>query len=172
MIFGANFCDKFIQTIRPIDKPIELDDRTTIPIVRPGLHEHSAAQQIRRSPIARDKSKNMPSPLNGASATIPIPVQSQAWVPAHAKSHRLAVVEMDPKLVEKLELLCTNRAAQIEPNKMLRLLVSNFANEPRQVRKGQVVTTLLASLVRLVTSTRKARDLLCFAYDEQVPLES
>lgn len=45
MILGVDFCDKFVQTFWPADNAAELEDGTTIPILRNDLQGLQRSQQ-------------------------------------------------------------------------------------------------------------------------------
>lgn len=91
-----------------------------------------------------------PSPLIRASATIKILMQSRACVPVHAMLHGMVIIQSEPNLFDKHDLICTNRVAHVEPNKMFWLLLANFANQLRQIFKDQVVTSALINPICFV----------------------
>lgn len=113
-ILGAEFYDNFVQAIQPGDKVVELDDKTSIPILYNGLRIRQSSQQENiRIPYVHVTDDETPFSLIGASATIDIRAQNQAWVMIHAKHHGLVVIEPEPKLFDKHELICTNGVAQV-----------------------------------------------------------
>lgn len=104
--FGASFCDKFLQAIRPADKVVELEDGNIIPI----RHDGERARRISRqknmeTPCSHDMGAETLSVSIRASAMIVIPGKSQAWVPVHAKLHWLVVVQREPGLSDKQKLV-------------------------------------------------------------------
>lgn len=87
------------------------------------------------TPYGHETDIKTPSPLIPPSATIDIPARSQLWVLAHAKLFGLMVIQPEPRLFGKQELICTNRIAYEEPEKMFWLFIANYANETRQILK-------------------------------------
>lgn len=72
----------------------------------------------------------------GASATIKIMAQSQAWISVHAKLEGFVVIKSGSKLFDKHKLICMNEVAHVEPDKMFQLIIATFANKSRQILKG------------------------------------
>lgn len=79
MILGADFCDEFVQAIRPYDKMVELEDGTAIPILQNSFPTQQRSQQKdMRIPYGHVTDDKTPSPLIRHSAKIDFPAQSQA----------------------------------------------------------------------------------------------
>lgn len=79
MTLESDFCDTFVESIRPDDEVVELKNRTTTLIVRDGLRmPHRSRQKNMKIHYGRVTVNEMPSLSIRASATIDILAQSQA----------------------------------------------------------------------------------------------
>lgn len=110
MISEADFCDKFVQAIRLVDKVVEVDDGTMIQILCNDLRTRVTVEDT-KIPYGHVVDDKAPSPLIRVSATIDIPTQNLVLVPVHAKLHGLVVIQPKPKLFDRHELISSNGIA-------------------------------------------------------------
>lgn len=150
-ILGADYCDKFVEAIRPRAKLVEMDDGTTVPIVR---------RVMRRGPkfvalppdLEYDRTGGRVSDKVRVATSVKIPAHSQTWVQVTTKKHGLVVLQPLPSLFEKQKLSCTNGVVQVEPDRIFKVLIANFAPYEQRVVKNQIVGTILPHPTAVVPS--------------------
>lgn len=137
MISVTYFCDTFVQAISLGDKMVDLGQKATIPILHNGLLAKQQSQQKTAiAPPRHGTDNKTSSSLIRASGTIDIWDQSQAWDLVYAKFHRLVAIQQESNLFGKDKLIRRNGVPQVEPKKMFRLLIVNFANQVGQILEG------------------------------------
>ena len=142
-ILGCDFCDKHVEAIKPRKRLVELDDGTTIPLVR-------------GSKIFRGKSIPVPSETptkqNARAASskivttedVTLPANSQCWVKVKTAQHGLIHVQPVDKLYANRLCLAGNGIAQVETGKQFGIFVANFGKEPQRIKAGTKVATAKA----------------------------
>ena len=139
LILGTDFCDTYVEAIRPKKKVVELDDGTTIPIVRRAL-KSALARDLPPIPTGQQDPKGngrTSSKVRCAEATM-IPAQSQRWVKVTTERHGLTIIEPNPS---RVELVSANGVAEVRPHRPFHILVANFSKSPRGIPKGQCVAS-------------------------------
>ena len=160
-ILGADFCDRFVSAIRPSQKIVELDDGSSVPIVRRPLRNAS-----RRSgpPLPKDMrdpdTSGRVSPNIKAAETLTVPAQSQAWVKVSTKRHGNIVVQPLPKLFELHSLACANGIASVLPNVAFRILVANTSDIPRRIVRNQNVAVALPHPTQVTETSLSLADVV------------
>ena len=140
VILGCDFCDKHIEAICPRKRLIELDDGTTVPILkRPeGRTKQSVplpAEQKYIPPKGRSSSRVY------ASRTVILKPQSQNWISVKSPQSGLVQIEPYKRLYQTKDCAACNGIAQIEPDKEFKIMVANFGDRSVTILKGQRVAT-------------------------------
>ena len=132
-ILGCDFCDKHVEAIRPRKRLIELDDGTTIPIVR-----GSKKARGRNIPVPSEGSA---SPNARASSSkivttedVTLPANSQCWVKVKTAQHGLIHVQPVDKLYSNRLCLAGNGIAQVETGKQFGIFIANLERTLRESR--------------------------------------
>ena len=142
VILGCDFCDRFVEAIKPRKKLVELEDGTTVPIVRRPLARSSRAVPL---PHSQEyvKSPGRITPKVKVAKAVVLPPESQTWVSVNAERRGLCVLQPHEKLYSSAQVCASNGIVQVEPHQPFRVLIANFASKPYKLAKGQVVATLL-----------------------------
>lgn len=69
---------------------------------------------------------------------------------------------------EKHELICTNGVVQAQPKNLFQFLITNYADDPREVLEGKVVASAFSSPTRLAASTLTMLDIFGLADSQRV----
>ena len=142
VILGCDFCDRYVEAIMPRRKTVELDDGTTIPIVRaPSTRARDAVPlpEAYRKPIGADP----PDPKIKATRPYTVQPGTQTWVEVRTRHHGVGIVEPLPMLYERYAMAAANGVVSTEPEKPFRILVANFSNSVRYIKRNQVVGHVL-----------------------------
>ena len=159
MILGADYCDRFVEAIRPRKKLIELDDGSTVPIVRRPLKRHPKLTPLPEG-LDYDRTSGRVSPKVRAAETIIIPAKSQAWITVTTARHGLGVIQPNEDLYKRRLLAVANGVVQVEPATPFRVLVANFSNQAQGVVKNQVLATLLPHPIAIVPTHIRTGEVL------------
>lgn len=142
MILGCDFNDRYVEAILPKRKVIELDDGSTVPIVRKPPTRPPCAPPL---PHAQKY-----TPEQGRASTkvkvaklVTIEPLTQTWVTVQSGHSGLSVLQPSPKLLESCQVSLCNGVVEIIPNVPFKVLVSNFATSARTLQKDQVVGHVL-----------------------------
>ena len=142
LILGADYCNRFIEAIRPHAKLIEPDDGSTVPIVRHPPRRHPQLAPLPGN-MQYDRSGGRVSPKVKAEESIMIPAESQTWITVTASRHGLVVIQPIEPLYQNRSLAVANGVFQVEPDRPFPVLIANFQKQPQGIVKNQVVATLL-----------------------------
>ena len=142
VILGADFCDRFIEAIYPRKKSVELDDGSTVPIVRRPLSRPPTAPPLpKEQEYRKDSGRTSPS-IRVEKATTLAP-GTQTFVSCVSQRHGTMIIEPIERLYENHLLAPTNGVVHVEPNRPFRILIANFGSTPKRLCKNQVVGNLL-----------------------------
>ena len=142
VILGCDFCDKHVKAILPRQRLVELENRTTIPIVRKPLGRVRKAPPL---PVAQEWEEGLIRSDNKskvAKAT-EIPAFSQAFVTVTSPRDGYSIIQPVGKLYDDHQLLTANGVANVESNNPFRILIANLGRYPKNLAKNHVVATLL-----------------------------
>ena len=167
VILGADFCDRFVEAIHPRKKNVELDDGTTIPIVRRPLKRLPASVPL-PPPQEFQKANGRTSPKVKVAKAITLPAGSQTWVTVTTKRHGLMALRPNDALYQSAQVLATNGVVQVEPDKPFRILIANFKALPHQLVKNQVVGQLLPHPTAVIPSKVSVAEVLGIFQDPEV----
>ena len=97
VIVGCDFCDRFVEAIYPRKKTIELDDGSTVPIVRRPLKRSPKSPPL---PISQEyaKAEGRTSPKVRVAQNIILPPETQTWVSVKSERHGVMVLQPYDKL--------------------------------------------------------------------------
>ena len=108
-ILGADFCDRYVEAIRPRKKLVELDDGTTVPIVR-----NPSRWRSRENPMPAglkpDKSTRGSQKIR-VTETRDIPAASQTWINVQCDRFGTIVVQPDPQMMKETSMPIANGVA-------------------------------------------------------------
>ena len=142
VILGADYCDKFVEAIRPRQKLVELEDGSSVPITRRPMKRVGSVKSLPFHP-EDSKSEGRLSPKVKAATTTVIPPESQRFVLVTSVRCGLLVVQPHTPLYDRHGLCATNGVVQVEPSRPFHLLVANLTQFPRRIQKNQIVATVL-----------------------------
>ena len=114
IILGCDFCDKHVEAIRPRRSNVELDDGTTIPIIRRPSTGHKDAVPL---PEAQEWVRKPRRKSNKISVHEPIILQpeTQTFVTVTCEHDGLILVEPDEKLYERHLSLVGSGSSKFHP---------------------------------------------------------
>ena len=142
VFIGSDFCDRFVEAIYPRKKTIELDDGSTVPIVRRPLERSPKLPPLPASQ-EYEKAEGRTSPKVRVSQNIVLPPETQTWVSVKSERHGVMVLQPYDKLFADKGIIATNGVFQVQPHTTFRVLIANFTKKPQPLVKNQVVATLL-----------------------------
>ncbi|CAN8071373.1 unnamed protein product, partial [Agarophyton chilense] len=138
VILGCHYCDRFFDAIRPRLKQVELEDGSTVPIVRQPL-KRASRKHVPLSAAKEPTPTNRDSTKLRVASSVTIPPESQVMVSVNSRQHGLQVVQPLPSLYEKFQLTVANGIVQVTPNSPFRVLVANLGKAPQTLAKNQVI---------------------------------
>ncbi len=138
VIIGCDYLDKHVEAIRPRQRRVEMDDGTTVPIVRCDARKQALNRDIPEdTPHLRRPTKF--SRRIRVTSTVVLKPNTQTWVEVTTETSGLILVESTKRLCETHTCLTGNGVAQVEANKPFRVLVANFGNTNRRLLSGQAI---------------------------------
>ena len=142
VILGCDFCDRYVEAIMPRQKMVELDDGSTVPIIRvPSTRARDAVPLP--APLRYPTAADPPAPKVHASRSYKLQPRSQTWIEVVSKHHGVGVVEPLPLLYERQSIALANGIVQTMPGQKFRILIANFSDHVRAVQRNQVVGHVL-----------------------------
>ena len=99
VILGCDFCDKHVEAIKPRQRFVEMDDGTTVPILRTSVRKSNAV----RLPPEQEffpKKRRQSTRLAVAEAVVLQP-STQTWVKVNSERSGLVMIEPDKGLFAK-----------------------------------------------------------------------
>ena len=142
VILECDFCDRFVEAIRPRKELVEMDDGMEVTIVRGPLRRKPKSPPLSQSqeyPFTKGRS---PTKVKTAE-TIKLPPSSETWVTVTSTRHGLILLQPQESLYENHQVLTSNGVADVEPGRPFRVWVANFSEHELVLRKNQVVATAL-----------------------------
>ncbi|CAN8072774.1 unnamed protein product [Agarophyton chilense] len=92
IVLGCDYCDRFVEAIRPRSRLITLDDGSTVPIVRRPLRKVPTAAPLPPS-MEYELAHGLPSPKIRESKPSVLTAESQTWVKVITQPHGLVVIQ-------------------------------------------------------------------------------
>ena len=91
LILGCDFMDRFVESIYPRKKTVEMDDGTTIPITQNPLKRPPVASPV--TPQDGKKPHGRESPKIRVTTAIVLPPEAQTWIYVVSKRNGVAVFQ-------------------------------------------------------------------------------
>lgn len=141
LIMGFEYCDWFVQAIRPCIKQVELEDEIVIPIVRQPLKRAIKWQvpllAAQEALLATRKSTKLLLVSN-----IVIPLKSKVTVLVSSRNYGLAIFRALPALYEIYQSAIANRDVPVTPDHPLQVFAAKLAKKPQRLTKHHVIETV------------------------------
>ncbi|CAN8062292.1 unnamed protein product [Agarophyton chilense] len=159
VIHCCDFCDRFVEAIRPRTRTGMMDDGSTIPIVRKPLNR--ATQKKDPLPVVQESfDKDPRSTRLKVAKSITMPPESQVWVTVTSQHHGLHIVQLLASLYTKHQLALANGLVLIEPDTPLKVLVANFRKTNQWLTKNQTLDSVLPHPTAIVPTKIPVTDVL------------
>lgn len=110
VVLGCDYCDRFVEAIRPKDREVELDDVSTVPIVQRPLKSSNATAPLTPSQ-EYEALKGRTSPRIRVSQMTVVPPQHQAWIKVTTAKHGIIVIQANSALDHTHGVLVANGIA-------------------------------------------------------------
>ena len=140
VIIGCDFCDKHVEAIRPRRRLVELDDGTTVPIVRRPDKRPPGAIPLPEEQVYVPSDKRA-SPKVKVAEKVTLQPESQTWVKVRTESEGLVIVQPYAPLFQRYQCAVATGVHQPEPDKPFGVFVANFSSKPVTLSLNQVVAT-------------------------------
>ena len=163
VIFGCDFCDRFVEAIFFRKRLIEMDDGRTVPITRRSLRH--PYKQVRKD-LKQDEAEKLPlggrvSPKVRVAMNVVLSPETQTWVTVTTKRHGLAVIQLNDDLYHRESISATNGIVQVTGRTgFFRVLVANFGRTLRSLAKNQVIGTLLSHPTAILPTKMSFEDVV------------
>ena len=165
VILGCDYCDRHIEAIKPRKRLVELDDGTTVPIVRrPDKRKNDSVPLPDEQVYAPAKGR-----INDKITTFEekrLEPDTQTWVKVVTNTHGLIQVESLPKLYTNQLCMIGNGIAQVIPGKSFKILVANIGHQPITLLKGQKIARAEPHPTSVVESDIMLAEMLGIAEEE------
>ena len=140
VIIGCDYCDKHIEAIRPRKRVVEMDDGTTVPIIR-----KPSGRSIDSVPLPEEQewipAKGRRGGKVHVTESVTLPPETQTWVKVRTEEHGLVMIDPNARMYDTHLCLAGNGIAQVNPGKEFQILVANFGNHPKRLTAGQRIAT-------------------------------
>lgn len=159
VILGCDFCDRFVEAIRPRAKTVEMADGSTVPIVRKPLKRATK----KRVPLPAAQEPTNTSPVSTkfrVANSLAVPPESQVWVSRVSKHHGIRVVQPSESLYNQRQLAVANGVVSIVPDVPFKVLVANFGKTTQWLVKHQTLGSVLPHPMALVPTRIPISDVL------------
>ena len=136
----ADFCDEHVETIRPRRRIVELDDGTTIPIVRRRFNNslRDESSTYAKLPEIRPNRRGNKQNVLRSTTNVWIPPNSQRGIEVKTTGHGLMTIESIQRQHSQHQLAVANGIIYVEPTRKTTILVSNFRIAHGASRKAKV----------------------------------
>ena len=162
VILGCDFCDRYVEAIRPRRRLVEMDDGSTVPIIRsPSSRDKDAVPlpPSQKTPRRSDRG----SPVVRLEQPYRLKPRTQTWVTLSSSFHGVGVVQPNDKLYTRTGVVLTNGVVNVEPGKPFKVLLANFSNRTRFVQRNQLVGRVLPHPQVITTSALTTGEVLGIA---------
>lgn len=126
VILGCDFCDKHVEAIRPRKRLVELDDGTTIPIVRRPDRRPQGSIPLPEEQEYVPASRRASNKVRATKRTVLKP-ESQTWVEVRCEAQGLVTIEPYAPLYETSQCSVATGVHQAEPRAIFHIFVANFS---------------------------------------------
>ena len=142
VILGCDFCDRVVEAIYPRKRVVELDDGSTVPIVRRPSRRPDSMPKL---PAAQEyiTPEGRASPKVKCARAVVLQPGTQTWVEVTSDKSGLMVVQPHEKLYQTGNICASNGVIHVEPHRTFRILVANFGAAPYKMAKNQIVAVAL-----------------------------
>ena len=170
VILGCDFCDRYVEAIMPRRKVVELDDGTTVPIVRAPMTRARDAVPLPES-VRYPTLHDPPAPKVKAAKAYKLGPGTQTWVTVRSQYHGVGIIEPLPSLYERHSVAVANGVVSVEPERTFRVLMANFGDQVRFIQANQVVGHVLPHPQALSPSKMHTGEMLGIVEDSS-PINS
>ena len=151
VILGCDYCDKHVESIRPRRRLVEMEDGSTVPIVRrPDKRKHNTV------PLPEEQEyvplKGRISNKIAVSKEIKLPPETQSWIEVTCEKHGIIQVEPLEKLFTNQLCMVGNGIAQVKPGIPFKVLIANMGRESITLLKGQKIAAAEAHPTTIIES--------------------
>ena len=150
VILGCDYCDKYVECIKPRLRLVELDDGSTVPIVRQS--SRTQAQALLPEEQQDPKRVTRTSPKIKVMKLTRLQPASQTWVEVVTQREGTILVEPNEQLYNSSMCLTGTGIADVTAGKPFHVLVANFGERPIDLRPQQVVAMAGSHPEKLVES--------------------
>lgn len=156
---GWGFFEHAVESILPPERCIELNDGTTVPIVRrPWRRPPNAAPLPPEQEYA--KSRGRTSNKVRVAKPVTLALGEHVFVSVATKRHGLMVLQPSDKLRKDRMVIASHGVVQVQPDREFRVLVANHGAEPHWLRRNRNIGTLLPHPAVVVPSAISFAELL------------
>lgn len=160
VLMGCDYYDRHVEEIKLRQWIVQLDDGTTVPIIRsPGERKRNAVI-LREAEQFSKGTKQTSTKIRVSLPATPQP-ETPTFVTVTMNQYGLIVVETNNKLFKTNIFLVGTAVAQGEPHTELRILVANFTKQPKTLTIGQTISTTTEHPSALVESLVTHGEVLC-----------
>ena len=160
VILGCQFCDQHVEAIRPRKRIVEMDDGSTVPIVRnPTAPRRSSNNLAKALDMPREKTEAQKHKVRASGLTRLEP-GSHNWVKVVTRASGTVFLEPADRLHQKWGCAAANGIANVQPEREFKILVANFTKKPIFLTKGQTVCTVQPHPTTIVDSPLTLVDVL------------
>ena len=165
VILGCDYCDKHVEAIRPRQRVVELDDGTTVPILRkPPTRPHGAIPLPEQQEYIPSK-RRASTKVQTTKKTVLQP-ESHNWVNVVTAQAGLVTIEPLQRLYERHECLAGTGVHHATPGKPFNIMVANFSKRPVVLEAGQTVANCDEHPTALAESDISHAELLGIATED------
>ena len=171
MILGADFCDRYVEAIRPRKKQVELDDGTIVPIVRKPAKRSKDQVKLRTTAEYNDKEGRI-SPQVKMAETIRVPPRLHRLVKVVSQRSGFVVIQPEGSLYDNHGMVCSNGVADIESGVPFHVFIANLSPYEKRLVKGQNVATVLPHPTQFIPTGISAAEVLGLVSQKPNPTDT
>ena len=162
------FCDRHVESIRPRDRTVVMDDDSTVPIIRKSsasiCDDTEVTEEEELAPAAPRC-----SPQIRVTKHVKLQPDTQTWVEVVTKRQGLILVEPVERLYNDKTCLNAAGVADVWSEEPFKLLVANFGPTSVDLKQNQVVSMAKTHLENLFESHISHAEMLGLIPDHPSP---
>ena len=168
VILGCDFCDRHVESIRPRDRTVVMDDGSTVPIIR---KSSASVGDDTKGTVEEELAPAAPrcSPRIRVTKRVKLQPDTQTWVEVVTKRQGLILVEPVERLYNDRTCLTAAGVADVRSNEPFKLLVANFGPKAVDLKPNQVVAMAETHPENLVESHISHAEMLGLIPDDPIP---
>ena len=138
VLLGCDYCDKYVEAIKPRKRVVEMEDGTEVPIIRkPSTRSKEAAplpyEEVEKATLPPAKTRICPTKKHrlepGTQTVVEVTCERQGDI----------VVRPAERLYETRQCLTANGVATVQPGVPFKVLVANFSSKVQYLNQGQLI---------------------------------